>query len=178
MKQYPNSNINVQWKPAHMVNSGCQFSTKTKDGSKTCSAYIRWWGMFMRCYNPANPGYSQYGAKGVVVSKEWGNYQDFAQWYYDTCSLLGIDPENNNYQLDKDNGLVPEYSPKVCKLIPVSDNVAKANSKSHWYINPNGDVVEIINLNKFCREHGLSRKQMYRLRDGTCESHRGWRLYV
>ena len=36
----------------------------------------------------------------------------------------------------------------------------------------NGDIMEIINLNKFCRE------QMYRLRDGTCESHRGWRLAV
>lgn len=176
MKQYPNSRVSVKWKPVHMINEGCNFSTKTIDGSKTCSAYVRWWGMFARCYNPLNPGYEHYGAKGVTVNSVWGNYQDFAQWYTDQCLLLKIDPECNDYQLDKDNSDFPEYSPQVCQLIPLTDNVAKANSKPHKYIDPNGDIVEILNLNKFCREHELSRKQMYRLRDGTCESHRGWRL--
>ena len=176
MKKYSESRINVSWKPEHMVNDGCTYGTKTLDASKTTSAYTRWWGMFLRCYNPLNSGYAHYGAKGVTVCLEWGNYQNFAEWYYEECLKLGIDPEYNTYQIDKDFNDSIEYGPETCKLIPVKDNVSKATSKKHMYISPDNQLVEIVNLNQFCAEKGLSRKQMYRLRDGTCKSHRGWRV--
>lgn len=175
MKKYPNSRVNVSWKPNHMVNEGCEYSTKSLDGSKTSSAYTRWWGIFERCYNPLNPGYPVYGQRGVTVNPVWGNFQDFAKWYYNECEQLGIDPENNSYQVDKDTGDTKEYGPTTCRLIPVSENVAKANSKDHAYISPTGERVIINNLNKFCRENGLVRRQMYRLRNGQCQSHAGWR---
>ena len=171
MKQYPTSRVSVNWKPAHMINDGCKYSTKSFDGSKTSSAYTRWWGMFVRCYNQQNVGYPLYGERGVTVSKAWGNFQDFAEWYYEECHLLGLYPEDNNYQIDKDNGELREYGPLTCKLIPLSENVAKANSKEHAYINPEGERVIITNLNKYCRENGLVRRQMYRLRNVQCHSH-------
>ena len=177
MKQYPTSRVNVSWKPAHMVNSGCAYGTKGAGSSKTASAYVRWWGMFARCYKQEDPGYARYGARGVTVSEEWGNYQDFSKWYYTACEILGIDPENNSYDLDKDtDSALLCYGPQTCTLIPVAENVSKATSKYHKYIDPSGNIVEIYNLFQFCKDNGLSRRQMYRLRYGTCKSHKGWRV--
>lgn len=42
-------------------------------------------------------------AKGVTICTEWDNdFQAFAVWYLQECESLGIDPETNNYQVDKD----------------------------------------------------------------------------
>lgn len=177
MANHLKSKISVYWKPLHMINEGDFYPTRSKVTLKTTSAYARWWGMFCRCYKTTDPGYCLYGAKGVTVSVVWGNFQNFAKWYYDNCTFLGIDPENNQYDLDKDttNGF-KEYGPDTCKLVPVSENVAKATSKTHLFISPNGEEVQIFNLSKFCRENGLSRRQMNRLKNGTCKNHNGWRL--
>lgn len=176
MSNHTESAINVSWKPDHMVNQGKGYSVRTANKEKTSSAYTRWWGMFMRCYNPDDKGYDRYGARGVTVCSLWGNYQNFAKWYYSKCTEIGIDPENNNYHIDKDIEGALEYCPDTCNLISAGENIALGTSKEHEYVSPTGEVVTITNLNKFCRDNNLIRKQMYRLLNNTCQSHRGWRI--
>lgn len=91
---------------------------------KATSAYTRWAHILKRCYNPKHPRYKDYGAKGVVVYHEWYNFQNFAEWYYSECERLGIDPENNDYQVDKDIGAIRGkiYCSQNCLLITAKEN--------------------------------------------------------
>jgi len=42
--------------------------------------------------------------------------------------------------------------------------------------NPEGDLVEIFNISKFCRENSLSNGCIYLLLSGKYQQHKGWRL--
>lgn len=89
------------------------------------TAYSKWRWMFDRCYNEdfhrKQPTY-----KDCVVSAEWENFQNFAEWitlnWYD-CS--------DSLELDKD--LLVEgnkiYSPDTCCLIPRAINQALAQKR-------------------------------------------------
>lgn len=54
-------------------------------------------------------------------------------------------------------------------------NVEHSIAKKHTLISPNGDVVDIFNLAKFCRENGLSQGAMNQLSLGNTAKNHGWR---
>ena len=86
-------------------------------------AYIKWYSMMTRCYNP------EYHIKessyiDCEVCKEWLNFQNFAKWFY----------ENNqkDYELDKDLLVKGNkiYSPNTCCFIPKKlNNLLNLNKK-------------------------------------------------
>ncbi len=82
------------------------------NGKKT-KAYITWWHMIRRCYNPEvqvkNPTYI-----GCSVASEWHDFQDFAEWYYSQKD------HSMGYELDKDVLVRGNkvYSPNNCTLLP------------------------------------------------------------
>jgi hypothetical protein len=41
--------------------------------------YVSWSGMLMRCYNPKNPRYKDYGGRGIRVCKKWHHYIGFLE---------------------------------------------------------------------------------------------------
>lgn len=81
--------------------------------------YEVWYGMLSRCYNVNNSRFYCVGKLGIVVCKEWHNFQNFCEWY-----LKNIWTQEYNLQLDKDilaniNHLETKiYSPETCLLIP------------------------------------------------------------
>lgn len=58
------------------------------------------------------------------------------------------------------------------------DNAIKGNAK-HWKaLSPDGEVVEIYNLKKFCRDNGLHKAHLHTVLNGNNPkylSHKGWR---
>ena len=69
--------------------------------------YIAWVSMKQRCYNPKNPSYKDYGARGICVCAEWLN--SYETFFKD----LGARP-SANYSLDRREG-TGNYTPTNCR---------------------------------------------------------------
>lgn len=57
------------------------------------------------------------------------------------------------------------------------DNAAYTLAKSYTFLSPDGSIVKVHNLNKFCRENGLHDGHMSQVAKGKHKSHKKWRLY-
>jgi hypothetical protein len=73
----------------------------TKHGMSGTRAYVRWANMKQRCFNPRNPGYPDYGGRGITVCEEW--HKDFLTFYANTGDAplcMSFDRINNagNYE--------------------------------------------------------------------------------
>lgn len=143
-------------------------------------------GIKTRCYNPKAHNYKLYGAKGVTMCDEWLNdFQAFASWYVSECHKLGLNPENHNYQVDKDIlclglNISPKiYSPKTCKLVPQDINYAAASKRRttpYKLINPLGELIEVSNLSQFCKDNQLNYTVMRNVVTKRTKEHRGYSL--
>ena len=150
-------------------NSGARnkdaYSTQ-KDG-KVHPIYNIWYNMMERCYNPKCDSHFKYGAIGVSVCIEWHDYQIFAKWA-EIHYLPGHD-------LDKDikgNGML--YSPDTCSFVTRQANNEKAVSRTYTLKSPAGEVVEIYNLEEYCRNTNLHAQHMRAVFNGKRKSHKGW----
>lgn len=145
-----------------------EFSTKDRD-SHQC-----WVSMLARCYSKKfiarNPTY-----KGCIVCDEWHNFQNFAKWYYENYPKDG-----EKYQLDKDLSCCGErgklYSPDTCLFVTAQVNSENAFAKSYKFVNPEGEIVDIYNLRKFCMENCLQQGSMCQVANGKASHHKGWKL--
>lgn len=137
---------------------------------KHTKSYTAWNNMLKRCYSEnfhnKNPTYI-----GCNVCEDWHNFQVFAKWYYENYPSDG-----GSYQLDKDIKVKGNktYKPESCMFVTKKDNVIKANAKKHEFVNPDGEVVIIYNLQKFCRDNDLHRGTMFKIYSGERKSHKGW----
>lgn len=93
---------------------------KASENSKGTKCYDAWWHMLGRCYNPKyhekEPTY-----KGCTVSKEWLNFQNFAEWYYNNYYEI----EGQQMALDKDILVKGNkiYSSDTCVFVPQNINM-------------------------------------------------------
>lgn len=55
-------------------------------------------------------------------------------------------------------------------------NAEYSRAKSYTFTNPEGEVIEVFNLRKFCRDNGLIRSSMASIQSGKQKQHKGWRL--
>ncbi|MCI2234709.1 hypothetical protein MKK42_21810 [Escherichia coli] len=55
------------------------------------------------------------------------------------------------------------------------ERISEANSREFKFINPEGQLVTIVNLAKFCKEIGLSEGSMGHVNKGRNLQHKGWR---
>lgn len=150
--------------------------------------YSVWDGIRTRCNNPKACNYANYGGKGVTICAEWDNdFQAFAIWYLQECESLGIDPETNNYQVDKDElcnalGIAPAiYSPTTCKLVSHTHNAMlrnKPTNPKHELIDSAGNEITVTNLRVFCDTHGLSYAAMRNVTSGRTKQHKGYSLKI
>ncbi len=137
---------------------------------KSTNAYRCWHSMLKRCYSElahkTQPTYI-----GCTVCPEWHNFQNFAKWYYKNYPSDG-----NKYDLDKDIKIHnnKEYSPNACMFVSHEENTIKAHAKNYVFKNPHGDIVDIYNLEKFCKENSLNSGGMNQVHSGKLDSHKGW----
>ncbi len=140
---------------------------KTTYKRKITRCYSAWIHMFERCYCPKRlarrPKY-----KGCTVCPEWHNFQVFAEWFYKNY----ID----GYELDKDIKINGNkiYSPEACMFVTTADNSEKANAKEYAFLSPKGELVNIYNLSKFCRNNNLNTLSMYAVYGERQTKHKGW----
>lgn len=149
-----------------------------KGGYKSCNGkggehskiYQDWINMLGRCYNPeVKEAYPSY--QGCTVFDSWFNFQNFSEWYTENYPRDG-----GVYHLDKDilSSGVKIYSPSTCIFVSPFDNYQKAHAKNAELKSPDGDVVIIYNVSKFCRDNGLSQSAMSAVKLGKRKSHKGW----
>ena len=63
-----------------------KYNQKRKYKNHNCHSrlYSIWHGMKQRCENVNNGGYSNYGARGILVCEEWSNsFTSFEEWSID-----------------------------------------------------------------------------------------------
>lgn len=70
------------------------------------------------------------------------------------------------------NGDVGDYTPHNCRWGSYQENAEESHAK-HWTIYyPDGNINNIINLERFCREHHLSISSMRKVSKGLQKHHR------
>jgi hypothetical protein len=85
--------------------------------------YNTWRAMKGRCNNSNQLDYKYYGAKGVVVCKEWESFIGFATYAFASGYIEGqtIDRVDTN----------KNYTPSNCQWLSHSDNVIKGNKNRY-----------------------------------------------
>lgn len=78
---------------------------------------------------------------------------------------LEVDHKNDDR---KDNRLTN------LQLLSHAANVEKAWAKNWKVVNPVGEVIEVFNLSKFCRENGLDQGTMMKVMSGKRNQHKGY----
>lgn len=53
--------------------------------------------------------------------------------------------------------------------------IGNSHAKEYKFINPEGELINIHNLQKFCDENGYSRSNFFAIMKGKREKYRGWR---
>ncbi|AUV59171.1 homing endonuclease [Klebsiella phage vB_KpnM_KpS110] len=72
-------------------------------------------------------------------------------------------------------GLVDYSNCKGPTTVEGKNAISKANAREFKFIDPEGNTVTIVNLAKFCKEHGLSEGSMGHVNKGRNLQHKGWR---
>jgi hypothetical protein len=101
------------------VSCGCKNAKRLASGdvnrthgkSKTL-LYNIWNNMKQRCTNPNSSGYVKYGAKGITVSDEWSNWEDFEKWALSNGYKQGL-------SIDRKDGR-GNYEPSNCRWVTAS----------------------------------------------------------
>ena len=96
----------------------------TKHGGHKDRLYQTWADMKNRCNSSSNPRYHNYGGKGVIVCKEWKQYQPFKDWALTNgyTSELTIDRINND----------GNYEPSNCEWVTIQENLKRRNKYHGW----------------------------------------------
>ena len=134
---------------------------------KNTKTYTTWSNMLRRCYCPKShirfPTYI-----GCTIAPIWHNFQNFAQWF-DKNYIEG-------YHLDKDCKIEGNkiYSPENCLFVSPKENTIKALAKHYVFTSPKGEMVNVYNLNDFCRENGLQVSNMCNVAKGKLNHHKQW----
>lgn len=118
------------------------------------SEYRAWQTMRLRCTNPKNKAYPDYGGRGITVCDKW--FDDFPAFLRD----MGRKP-SPEYELDrKDNDL--GYSPDNCRWVTRSQN--DRNRRSNRWIEFRGERRLLVEI---CEQFGVRKDTIiWRMKSG------------
>lgn len=95
----------------------------TKHGRRNERIYSIWRGMKLRCLNPNNKSYKDYGGRGISICPEWMDFKNFDAW----ATATGYDPDApfGECTLDRIN-TNGNYEPRNCRWV---DMKVQANNR-------------------------------------------------
>lgn len=103
----------------------------TTHGERDTRLYSIWVSMRQRCEKEYSPSYSDYGARGITVCKEWKeSYETFRDWAVDN----GYTDELTIDRIDNDKG----YCPENCRWATAKQQAR--NRRSNRPITFNGET--------------------------------------
>lgn len=126
-----------------------------KHGMKKTREYRIWKDMRQRCLNRNNPGFQQYGLRGITICPRWNNFQNF----YDD---MGPSP-SNAHSIDRKNGN-GNYEPSNCRWATSLEQAE--NKQSTFLVEING---RIQSLTRWCRELCVDFKSAKRMIRGDAQ---------
>lgn len=101
----------------------------------------RWQKMLRRCYDPDNPRYKDYGAKGISVCERWHNLSNY---YEDVSKMENYDKlikEPDKWHIDKDILGGKCYSKDNCLIVELKTNQQASHSIIIQQFKMNGDFI-------------------------------------
>lgn len=75
----------------------------TRHGMHKTKAYWVWSAMVQRCTNPKNPGYKNYGGRGIKIDPEWLQFENFFADMGEPPPGMSLDREDNDSVYSKNN---------------------------------------------------------------------------
>lgn len=119
------------------------------DYNSKSPAYKVWQSMIKRCYSSKD---KEQPYAGVVVCKDWHDFQHFAEWY----NSYPYDREPG-WELDKDLILKgnKEYGPSVCSFLPTEVNSCVIKLGGVYFHNKSGKYIAQCRTSKASRYIGL-----------------------
>lgn len=128
------------------LSCGCLYGTHHQAKTRL---YKIWAGIKKRCYNKKSKSYKDYGARNIVLCKDWEkDFMNFYNWaitngYNDTLTIERIDINKN-------------YEPTNCKWIPKAEQ--SRNKRGNILVEHNGKIKL---LRDWCKELNLQYNTLY-----------------
>lgn len=123
-------------KAGNKLSCGCLISDSTRQrstihGYAGTQTHTTWVSMIKRCENPKDPGYTQYGGRGVKVCDRWHDFVNF---------LADMGERPNNLTIDRiDND--GNYEPGNCRWATAKEQ--GNNTSRNRHIRINGELVTV-----------------------------------
>jgi hypothetical protein len=132
----------------HVKSCGCLTKTNAvKHNAIKTKEYMTWTNIKARCNNPNNTAYKNYGARGIVICKEWLN--SFENFFKDMGECpIGFSIE----RIDNDKG----YTKDNC--IWASPKIQAMNRRSNFIVTYKGKEKP---LKQWCDDLNLNYKKVF-----------------
>lgn len=133
---------------------------------KVTTTYRIWTGMLTRCRNKNDPGFRNYGARGISVCERWEDFANFLADMGERPTGLSLD------RIDVDG----PYSPENCRWATTKEQMRNRRDNTHLLINGTlevlADVAERTGLHRSTitsrlRKQGLSIEEALAKRKAT-----------
>lgn len=112
-------------------------------------SFNSWRWMLSRCYNEKSNRYERYGGRGVVVCKDWLNFQKYSKWYYESLPKFSHIKFNVDKDILRHNNKV--YCPEYCCIIPQRMNAALVTNNVKRGKYPTGVSKSRKKFTAYCR---------------------------
>ncbi len=98
----------------------------------------------------------------------WESYLEFVEWslangFRDGLTLCR-------------NGDTGNYEPNNCRWDTQANNTIEAQARQYNIARPDGQIIQVYNMNQFCKDNNLNSSHMSKVIKGELAQHKGYKL--